>query len=165
MRRPMAIQRLTLDIVDEVDFELIAIHCAMESYRMAFALNKYLGFRFSRKKKDICSIAQNELNYFACYGFYDVKCYTNYTLIKNKYQGYADSSVKKMALFDSLDSSVTRHLLPELKNVDYFVKITTDTPRYDTHKIVSRISTIKYISTAYLVDNIKLKSKNNLIFE
>ena len=54
-------------------------------------------------------------------------------------------------------------LLPELKKVDYFLKIESDDD-LDIVTIVKKLKTIKSLSTVYVVETENIKSKNNLIF-
>lgn len=56
------------------------------------------------------------------------------------------------------------YLLPELKNVDYFLKIKNNKGIFDLEQIIKKINTINRIATVYAVIPEKIKSKNNLIF-
>ncbi len=55
-------------------------------------------------------------------------------------------------------------LLPELKKVDYFLKIESDEDDVKITDIIKKLKTIKSLSTVYVVDTETIKSKNNLIF-
>jgi len=55
-------------------------------------------------------------------------------------------------------------LLPELKKVDYFLKIKNNHDTFDIEQVIKTINTIERISTVYAVIPEKIKSKNNLIF-
>jgi hypothetical protein len=54
-------------------------------------------------------------------------------------------------------------LLPELKKVDYFLKIESDDD-LELAGIVKKLKSIKSLSTVYVVETETIKSKNNLIF-
>lgn len=54
-------------------------------------------------------------------------------------------------------------LLPELKKVDYFLKIESDDD-LQINEIVKNLKSIKSLSTVYVVDTETIKSKNKLIF-
>ena len=58
----------------------------------------------------------------------------------------------------------TYNLLPELKQVDYFIKITNDTHQVNEKLIISKLQSIPHIITSYTVDLTKIKSKEHLIF-
>ncbi len=49
----MALHKLLVDDFDDDSYKLIAIHCRLEDYRLAYLLNKYLGLKFKRKDHDI----------------------------------------------------------------------------------------------------------------
>ena len=50
----MAVHKLVLDdVFEEALYTLIAIHCTVEDYRLAYLLNKYLGINLVRKSKDL----------------------------------------------------------------------------------------------------------------
>jgi hypothetical protein len=59
-------------------------------------------------------------------------------------------------------TSTNVYFMPELKKVNYFLKI--ESASLELEDIMSKLNTITQISTAYWVDSDKLKSKNNLIF-
>ena len=46
----MAALKLVLDDAFDYDFSLIALHCSLESYRLAFMINKYAHLRLKRAK-------------------------------------------------------------------------------------------------------------------
>ena len=56
------------------------------------------------------------------------------------------------------------YLLPELKKVDYFLKIEHQDTFHQVDQLLSDIKKINQVSTVYVVDPKKIKSKNNLIF-
>jgi hypothetical protein len=66
-------------------------------------------------------------------------------------------------LFQDQPTLTKYHLVPEYRDVDYFLKIEHDELDVE-EKILKSVLTIPKVITAYLVDSSKLKSKNNLIF-
>ena len=56
------------------------------------------------------------------------------------------------------------YLLPELKKVDYFLKIENNCSTYKMDGIIQKLNNIDWISTVYEVNPETIKSKNNLIF-
>ncbi|WP_025742161.1 IPExxxVDY family protein [Aquimarina pacifica] len=163
----MAVQRLVLDAFAEDDYELIAIHCSLASYRLAFLLNKNLNLRFSRNKKDIRFEYSDLIADFPLYQYDDHFQYNTYNLLGNKF--HTKISLKNPiteGLFSTVeDTYATKYLIPELKNVDYFLKIETENTGFSSKNLLTHILTISQIVTAYPVEHTKLKSKNNLIFE
>ncbi|MBQ0733808.1 IPExxxVDY family protein [Aquimarina celericrescens] len=163
----MAIQKLVLDTFDDDDYELIAIHSSLPSYRLAFLLNKALNLALFRKKEDINFKYDNIVANFPIYQYRDHLQYNTYHLLGNKFTikiaSKKDASEGLFAVKE--DSYVTKYLIPELKNVDYFLKINTETSTFLSKPQLAKILDISQVITAYNVEYATLKSKNNLIFE
>ena len=49
----MAVHKLIVDDFDDDDYLLLAIHCALEDYRLAYLLNQYLDINLKRKVHDL----------------------------------------------------------------------------------------------------------------
>ncbi len=164
----MAIQRLVLDTITDDDFELIAIHSSLASYRLAFMLNKALDLKLSRKKEDINFEYNDLLASFPLFQYDDHFQYCTYSLFGNKFQTKITSqknSSKGLFNDNEDDAFVTKYLIPELKNVDYFLKIETEASEFSNKPLLANMLTISQIITVYMVEYNELKSKNNLIFE
>ncbi len=163
----MAVQRLVLDTITDDDYELIAIHCSLVSYRLAYLLNKNLGLRLFRQKEDISFEHTNCIANYPLYQYHDHFEYNSYSLFANKFKTSIDTENNAEGLFATIESTgTTTYLVPELKNVDYFLKIETETSNFSSGSLLNNMqNTISQIITAYTVDHKKLKSKNNLIFE
>ncbi|TSE09375.1 IPExxxVDY family protein [Aquimarina algiphila] len=163
----VAIQKLVLDTLEDDDYELIAIHCSLASYRLAFLLNKNLNLKLFRKKEDINFEYPDFTANFPLYQYEDHFQYNTYSLLANKFQALG---VSKNHIADGLFNTIeetytTKYLIPELKNVDYFLKIETETSKFSNSSLVTQLLTISQVITAYSVEYTQLKSKNNLIFE
>lgn len=155
----MAIHKLFIDDLEEADFQLIAIHSHLENFRIAYFVNQQLQTRLSKSSKGI--VIQNTA--YSSFLFEDEKNDMVWTLIENKKE--IEISYITAGLFTN-DSGFTSHayFLPELKKVDYFLKIEGEEKQINTVKIVHQLKKINQISTAYSIQYDKLKSKNNLIF-
>ncbi len=162
----MPIQRLVLDTVTEDDYELIAIHCSLASYKVAYVLNKQLNLRLFRKKEDINFEYDTVTAHFPLFQYYDHFQYNMYNLLGNKYRIQTVSSLTE-GLFSTVteDIVVTKYLIPELKDVDYFLKIEAETYGFSSKLLIAELLNIPQIVTAYSVDYTQIKSKNNLIIE
>ncbi len=164
----MAAQRLILEMVEEDDYQLIAIHCSVPSYRLAFLLNQNIGLQFARKEKDIFFEFSDMTACFPFYQYHDEYQYNSFSLIGNKYRTKVVRKAKNSeGLFTTTieSSHITKYLVPELKKVDYFLKIETETLNFPLKSLIANMVNIPQIITAYTVDYTQLKSKNNLIFE
>ncbi|MGI9551125.1 MAG: IPExxxVDY family protein [Aurantibacter sp.] len=142
------------DFYDE-SFVLIALHSNLEDHVLAYALNSTLKTRFKRSKQDI-DTAENFS--FPMFEWFDEKTDSNWALFPNGTFSQGNASLE--GLFKDMPSSAKHHLVPEYKEVDYFIKIDQQV----ADNVVKRIQKIPTVMTAYMVDCEKLNSKNNLIF-
>lgn len=151
-------QLLTLDLED--DYLLIGIHSTEEDYRLAYLLNKHLEtkliqFKYPLDFKD--SDAQ-----FPLFEFNDKNNFMSYYLINNKYMQIANNNNNK-GLFGG-DYSTIYYLVPEKKNIDFFLKIKGCNQLSFAKNLVDKLNKINQIITAYTIEPNTLKSKDHLIF-
>jgi hypothetical protein len=161
----MAIHKLDLDEFDEIDYYLIAIHTTLEDYRLAFFINQHLPTNLSKSKEEILiSIKEGETQFSRFY-FDDEDNFISWNLIQNKNEVIGKKEIASQDLFSNSAQEVATKvfLLPELKKVDYFLKIESDDD-LQINEIVKNLKSIKSLSTVYVVDTETIKSKNNLIF-
>ncbi len=159
----MALHKLIVDDFYDNSFSLLAIHCGLDDYRLAYLLNKYLGLNLSRMQRDL------DYKYFAAsysvYEWFNKDNEISWNLISNVCKKEEDSLQSSGSLFASQNKVLkTYHLLPEYKNVDYLIKITYEEQYFNEKIVLSKIQSIPQIVTAYSIDTKKLKSKDNLIF-
>ena len=161
----MAIHKLDLDEFDEIDYHLIAIHTTLEDYRLAYFINQHLPVNLSKSKEEILiSIKQGDTQFSRFY-FDDEDNFISWNLIQNKNEVIGKKEITSQDLFSNSAQEVATKvfLLPELKKVDYFLKIESDDD-LQINEIVKNLKSIKSLSTVYVVDTETIKSKNNLIF-
>lgn len=161
----MAIHKLDLDEFDEIDYHLIAIHTTLEDYRLAYFINQHLPTNLSKSKEEILiSIKEGETQFSRFY-FDDEDNFISWNLIQNKNEVVGKKEITNQDLFSNSTQEVATKvfLLPELKKVDYFLKIESDDD-LQINEIVKNLKSIKSLSTVYVVDTETIKSKNNLIF-
>lgn len=159
----MALHKLLVDDFYDTSFSLLAIHCRLDDYRLAYLLNKHLGLNLSRMPRDL------DYKYFAAtysvYEWYNKENEVSWNLISNTCKKEEDGLQSSGSLFATQNKVLkTYHLLPEHKNVDYLVKITNETQHFNKKIVLSKIQSIPQIVTSYTIDTDKLKSKDNLIF-
>lgn len=162
----MAIHKLDLDEFDEIDYYLIAIHTTLEDYRLAYFINQHLPTNLSKSKEEIhISIKEGETQFSRFY-FDDEDNFITWNLIQNKNEVIGLKEIINQDLFSNSSQEVATKvfLLPELKKVDYFLKIESDEDDLKISDIIKKLKTIKSLSTVYVVDTETIKSKNNLIF-
>ena len=162
----MAIHKLDLGEFDETDYNLIAIHTSLEDYRLAYFINQKLPVILSKSKDDIqITIKEGETNFSRFY-FNDDEKDISWNLIQNKNEVIHFKKGNSQNLFSNVTMEVSTKvfLLPEFKKVDYFLKIENNIETINASKIQLLLNTIKSISAVYMIDENKIKSKNNLIF-
>ena len=163
----MAHFKLTLDQDFEESFGLVAIHCSVEDFRMAYLLNRGAHMKFERCNADLDFTRKNEQVFFSIYEFENAQIHTKFSLIANKSHQVKHAEVGQENVLTSLfyNKSETHYLLPELNKIDYFIKVEQEGGAFSLKELVTRINGIKQVVTAYTVDVKNIKSKENLIFE
>ena len=162
----MAIHKLDLGEFDEIDYYLIAIHTSLEDYRLAFFINQILPINLSKSKREIqINIKEGETNFSRFY-YNDEESAITWNLIQNKNEVIQYKKGNTQNLFSNVTMEVSTKvfLLPEFKKADYFLKIENNDDAMNVSKIQILLNTIDSVSTVYIVDTNKIKSKNNLIF-
>jgi len=157
--------RLVLDDDFEEDYSLIAIHCSEEAFKMAYMINRHLGLRLRRERLDLdFSLNGLEVTY-PLFHFDNEQQYISYYLVSNKCKTHHAQLNSAGGLFAGQDlTKLTTHLLPEFKQVDYFLKIESDYESIPLRRTVSQLNEIKEVISSYIVENDKIKSTKNLIF-
>ena len=160
----MAVHKLILDdAFDEALYTLIAIHCRLEDYRLAYLLNKHLGITLSRKVSDL-DFKNGQVSY-SIYEWEDKKQLITWSLVSNICKTEELQQSDYTSLFDKQEKiTKTFQLVPEHKTVNYFLKIDSEFSFSKEKYIIESILKIPQIATAYSLDSSELKSKDNLIF-
>lgn len=160
----MGTYKLVLDDDIGYDFTLIAIHCSLEPYYLAFLLNKHLKIKLARSRQDVQMSYQKEIVQFAFFEFEDVPNYKTYQLIENRTR--VTQLASNQGLFGNQDTAIVSYqFMQELPKVDYLIRITEDGSAFAKAKTVTTLNQIPQIVTAYSVEVSSLKAKENLIFE
>ncbi|WP_147677706.1 IPExxxVDY family protein [Algibacter pacificus] len=160
----MAVHKLILDdVFDNVLCTLIAIHCTLEDYRLAYLLNKELKIKLARRIDDL-DLNNGKSNY-SIFEWEDKKHLTTWNLVSNSCKTEVFQEVSFGSLFDNQEKIIkTTHLIPEYKRVNFFLKIENEFSLSREKYIIDSILKISQIATAYSIDINQLKSKDNLIF-
>jgi len=158
--------KLQIEEFDAIDFQLLAIHTALEDYRLAYYINQVASIKLAKCNSEINIKSNAGETSFGHFGFEDTKKEAYWNLIQNKTQILSAKKQQGLGLFSQFENhTFTKiYLLPEYRNVDYFLKIENINEMGYISSVVSKINTIKRINTVYLIDPEKIKSKNNLIF-
>ncbi len=125
---------------------------------MAYTINQYLKSNFKRFSTDLDVAEHISFPYFEWKD--DVNDMYWILISNNKTKKtYSEGN----DLFNNQPSYTKHYLIPEYKEVDYFLKIEQNDTDHIA-EIVKLLFSLPKIQTAYEIDAKKLKSKNNLIF-
>jgi NADH pyrophosphatase NudC (nudix superfamily) len=160
----MAVHKLILDdAFEEALYTLIAIHCRLEDYRLAYLLNNHLGITLVRKASDL-DYNNGQVSY-SIFEWEDQKQLVTWSLVSNICKTEEFQKTDYKSLFDNQENiTKTFQLVPEYKTVNYFLKIDSEISFSKEKYIIDSILKLPQIATAYSVDSNTLKSKENLIF-
>jgi hypothetical protein len=159
----MALHKLLVDDFYDDDYKLIAIHCRLEDYRLAYLLNKNLDLNLTRKKEDL-DFKYLESSY-SLFEWNNKAQYVTWNLVSNVCKREEDSLYSTGTLFETNEKVLkTFHLISEYSKVDFFIKISDEIQTVNEKLVLNKLQTIPQIITSYAVDPLKLKSKDHLIF-
>jgi len=161
----MANHKFLMEDVFEEEYDLVAIHCVEEAYKIAYLINKYTNLRLHRKERDLDFSYDGTEVFYPIFEFNDEHNYINYTLVANRCKSIPVHVMSSGGLFEEIENSVTHFLLPEMKKVDYFLKIHSESNVTPVKNIITSIHKIKQVISAYSIAVENIKQKNNLIFD
>ncbi|WP_111683306.1 IPExxxVDY family protein [Winogradskyella tangerina] len=158
----MALHKLLVDDFYDDTYKLIAIHCGLEDYRLAYLLNQSLGLNLKRKSDDL------DFEYmkssYSIFEWNNASEYVTWNLVSNVCKKEEDS-LYSTGLFQAEEKVIkTFNLVPEYKTVDYFIKISEEIQNINEKLILNKLQHIPQIVTSYSVNPSKVKSKDHLIF-
>ena len=156
--------KLVLDTFIETNFELLAIHCSLEPYRMAYFMNKQLGLKLQRIQ-DVEIFTNNVQIEIPLYHYFDALRETDFFLVANKYKSQSKVSSKIDLFGETRDQFKEEALINEHRSADYFLKIEDDViESIPLKKFLSEINQLKHVVATYKVDLDILKHKDRLTF-
>lgn len=158
----MALHKLLIDDYDDLNYSLLAVHCEMEDYRLAYFLNQNLKTQLSRTKEDLDFLTS--LATFSIFEWSNSQLQTDWHLIKNNC--LVEKTAVSKGLFSEMNDKIwVKHsLIPEHSSVDYLLKINNGGGFINEREILNKIQKIPKVSTAYSIEVSQLKSKEHLIF-
>ena len=126
-------------------FVLYGISSHENDYRLSWAFNEYLGFRFTKTENHKSFDPRlNEYQEFSTYSFYDDEYSHSYKLISNR----CDNGF----------------LLDELKNIDFLLILEQNTTSsLPAIEIISKIKTIPFVSAVFPINLTSLKNLKKIL--
>lgn len=156
--------KLVVDDFRDEKYFLIAIHCTIDDYRIAYLLNQYLNIKLKRKLQDL-DFKYTDSSY-SIYEWEDKNQLITWNLVSNVCKKEEESLTSTGSLFKSQAKIIRIHnLIPEYKKVNYFLKISNDGSFINEKTLLHNILVIPQIAAVYNIDVTLLKSKDNLIFD
>lgn len=152
-----AVHKIMGDFYED-PFDLVAVHSSLEDYELVYFINMHLKSRFRRSETDF------ELSPAVSFPIFEWRDDPNevcWSLITNN--SISENNAPRTDLFKEEIAYTAHRLVPERKEVDYFLKIEQSHGNIETD-VVKPLLSIPKIITAYQVDVDSLKSKTNLIF-
>ncbi len=130
----------------DYDFELISIVSPVRDYRLCWHINKVLNVDFERQEEiPLHYPRKHKYGYYNLFYYEDALNWLQYYFINNR--------------------SLGEHLIPELKQVDYFLLIKGGNAAVEKGTIVEALRKLEHIQAVLQIDPLTLKSRQNLIFE
>ena len=126
-------------------FYVIGIVSHENDYRLSWSLNQQFKFKFTKSDNLIISQPKLSLNQtYSVFIFEDEESFVRYSLISNK--------------------SENGFLIPDLKNIDYILKISGEIQITDVEGMVQKFKRVDLVTTAFIIDNLPTKLLKNLVF-
>jgi len=135
--------KLTLEVEEDYDFELVGICSHAKDYRLSWEINNVLEFDLEKGENYEINIKGDNQSY-SFFSFIDDENHLEYYLINNR----CSKGV----------------LIPEEKKSDYFLLIRGIRRGGEKEELINKIGEIKNVLTTYEVEVDQLKSKSNLLF-
>lgn len=139
-------KKIKVDFKPTPDFELVGIVASTREFKVAWYLNKALDIQLSKEEDIKIEFAKKP------------------ALLILNYQYRTPHTVIELLCNKLLSTTAQKHLLPELKQFDYLLKIHDQTDEFSfssISQILQEISVIEYMVKLNFDD---LKSKENLLY-
>ncbi|MDF9796686.1 hypothetical protein OKW21_001949 [Catalinimonas alkaloidigena] len=128
------------------DFDLLGIVTPAREYKLAWSLNQSLGLKLAKSQDLVINFVNDRCIIISNFVFATSHC--TFRLLKNK----------------ALSGSASDFLLPELKNLDYFLLIKNESDTFELDSYVSRLPTIDAVQSFTTINVNNLDNKENLLF-
>ncbi len=142
----MAKNKLHVDY--DFDFVLIAINSSVKPHKLAWSVNNHLKLDLIRDKNIAIEFTQGR--FLSIINFLMETEHQKVRLLYNR--------------SENDDDQFSAHLLPELKDFDYFLVLENESNTFDENAFISRTKQIPFVQFATKIDLQTLKSRDNLIF-
>lgn len=156
--------KLICEEEEEEEAIWIAIHATLPNYRMAYYLNQSLCTKFKIIVDEDKIIKKEPNHYFTHFEYLDNRKQKIWKLLQNKSFNIGATN-QKIGLFETENFSSTLFLVPEVKIIDFILKIDGSSNTEETKEIIRNINGILNVNKAYELPKKIIKSKNNLLYK
>ncbi|HNP97585.1 MAG TPA: IPExxxVDY family protein [Bacteroidia bacterium] len=140
----MAKTVLKLNEEDQFDFLLFGIICQQKDYRLCREINLKLDLQLKREE--------------------DYKVFNGKRMEDQEFSFFRYINPEEDEYYLVSNRSVKGLLIPEQKQMDYFIIVRNGMSRIEDQTILSAIKQIRIVLGIYKLDAKNLKSKENLVF-
>ena len=154
-----------LDEVGMDDLSIIGVYSSYENYRLAFLLNLYLGWQFERLPLDLDIKYKDTFVQFPMYKSKYHNGEVDVFLIANRVTKQEDKRISTGLFDQQVERSRVYKLLPELKHLDYLIKIENEQNIISLDELVKKINQADLDASALIIPNKQIKSKGHLIID
>mgnify|MGYP003564690627 CR=1 FL=1 len=132
-----------LNVTASSDSSVIGISSHENDYRLSWAINNQLGYRFSRADNlELYNDRISESQVFSVYSYSEEEYEIKYYLVSN--------------------TSQNGFLLPELRNVDYIFLVQGEISQREFDSVLDQLKKIEIINLAFEISNLSPKSMEKL---
>ena len=156
----MQVHSLGIEDFCEEEYALIGIHTTLEDYKLAYLLNQYLKISFKKANFNLDFENKNNNASFSIFEYTNLQYDFDWFLISNSIKEDKATISNGLPLF----TETKTYLIPEKKNIDFFLKISGDVEPELVTETIQKIKGVNQIITSYQIDKNSLKSKDFLIF-
>jgi hypothetical protein len=135
-----------LQLAIHYNLDLLGLVSSVKEYKLAWSLNQNLGLKLAKSEDLAINFVEDRSMIISNFIFTTTHC--TFRLLKNR------------ALSDHSDE----YLLPELKNIDYFLLIKNESDTFELDTYVNRLAEIATVQSFTLINVENLENKENLIF-
>lgn len=151
---------------EQEPYVLIAIHSSAAAYRVAYMVNRFLGYSFTREDHDQDVVLPDYTARFPVFKYVDTHDNTISYLVANKHWAQLKQPNNTIGLFANNEPElITTILVKEYQKVDYLLKIEQDQYHVAVQYILDQLIKIPVVISAYPVDRHQIKQQDYLIFE
>jgi|SRR5688572_412530 len=134
-----------LQFQNEFEFLLAGLISGYKDYRLCFELNTAMKLNFKRNKDVILEAGRPGSSTRHSYFIDETRAGVKYHVISNR------------------DKEGTGFLIPEMKNIDFFLIVSEAPGNYDMEKLIRQAREIEIISGVYEIDPYELKSADTFL--